>query len=91
MSDAMVKAEKSKAKDERQSLAPENVPPQKGKKKKPIIIEYKWNNPSFDFIDNQGWSKWGAYRNIEIAERVIKDEKRKHPDTFELRIRKENI
>ena len=93
MSDPVVKAERSKAKDLRQSPAPEEQKFRKNRKRKkdkPCIVEEMWN---FDltvssFTPDWGttWRKFGAYATLEEAERVISKQRLKY-DFLEYRVK----
>lgn len=86
MSCPIAKAQRSKFKDARQSPAPEKrMKGKRSKKNKPFIVEYRWNYGSIS--RRKAWMKWGAYKTLEIAEKVISDAKRKYPDTFEIRLK----
>ena len=77
MSDPVAKAERSKAKDLRQSPAPEKQKFRKNRKRKkdkPYIVEEMWLSNSVaslftpDWINV--WAKFGSYATLEEAERV---------------------
>ena len=77
MSDPVTKAERSKAKDLRQSPAPEEQKFRKNRKRKkdkPYIVEERWHFNSLvaAFNPNRAnvWRKFGAYATLEEAERV---------------------
>lgn len=72
MSDPVAKAERSKAKDARQTPAPDKVPRSKSKKDKPWRVESRGG-----WLRSTGWIRHGDYRTREIAEKVISDEQRK--------------
>lgn len=85
MSDPITKVERSKAKDARQIPVQEKKtkrPP--AKKAKPILVQWKTVKGWFGW--HRDWSTMGRYKTREIAEKVIKDDKRKHPDYYEYRI-----
>ena len=89
MSDPQAKAERSKAKDNRQTPASDDQKPQRSKKDKPIVVECKRLTPlppSLLFLGND-WVFYGRYRDIKTANEVIAREKRKNPDRYEMRIR----
>lgn len=87
MSDPRTKTERSRAKDARQTPALDIIPPRpRSKKAKPFVIEYKWKG-FFNSKWNRGWLKFGAYRTKEIAEKAMKDARRKYSNSFEFRKR----
>lgn len=80
MSNPRAKAEQSKAKDARQSPAPDKVvsKDKKPKNKKPYIVMYKYKTGIF----SKEWMLFGKYSSIKVAESVI--EKEKHKDKSSL-------
>lgn len=85
MSDPVAKAERSKAKDLRQSPAPEKQKFRKNRKRKkdkPYIVEEKWNFDSLTASFNPDWGntwrKFGAYTTLEEAERVAEKQSLKY-------------
>ncbi|KWN80857.1 hypothetical protein WM24_23780 [Burkholderia ubonensis] len=79
----------NRAKAAREGIV-EQCPVRKGAKKdKPIIVEYcaakKWAARIDPIIDRE-WRRWGSYRTVEEAEKMIAGQKRKH-DLFEFRIK----
>lgn len=85
MSDPIAKKERSKAKDLRQSPAPEKQKFRKNRKRKkdkPFIVEQKWSQDSVvssfkpDWINV--WSKFGSYATLQEAERVVELQSRKY-------------
>ena len=85
MSDSLTKAERSKAKDQRQMPAPDEPMRRKpSKKRKPVKVEVRWkvNHPLFG-----KWHRHGRYQDVETARHVVAEFERKHP-AFEARIAK---
>ena len=85
MSDPITKAERSKAKDLRQSPAPEKQKFRKNRKRKkdkPYIVEERWNLDwtlsSFTPDWGNTWRKFGAYATLEEAERVASKQRLKY-------------
>ena len=91
MSDAWAKAERSKAKDARQIPVQEKVPKRKpGKKDKPFAVYFKYTQKRSEgasFLWFSDWHLFGRYKTKEIAEKVIKDDKRKWPDYYVYEVR----
>ena len=84
MSDPISKAEKSKAKDARQSSAPDRARYPASKKEKPFILECKWNSLFYGWCKR--WGKFGQYQTGDIAKQVARDQERKHPGCCKFRI-----
>lgn len=85
MSDPVAKAERSKAKDLRQSPAPEKQKFRKNRKRKkdkPYVVEEKWRFDSLTASFNPDWvnvwRKFGAYATLEEAERVASKQRLKY-------------
>lgn len=87
MSDPVAKKRNSKAKDARQMPAPDKVKPKRSKKKKPLVVEYKWKNPPFYFGWMSEWSSMGRYQKLEDAEKAMETQEKKHPDRYDMRVR----
>jgi len=86
MSDPVNKQENSKFKDARQMPAPDRKPKRRSRKKeKPILVQWKTTKLSF-FNWHRDWSTFGRYKSGEVAEKAIKDDKRKYPDFYEYRV-----
>lgn len=84
MSDPIAKAERSKAKDERQMPAPDAKPKHKAKKAKPWRVDYRWKDETHGFYAH-GWAKFGCYRTQKEAEKAIRDNARKY-GTYKYRV-----
>ncbi len=86
MSNPRAKAERSKTKDLRQMPVQDKRIKSRSKKKKPVVVEYRWRYPVWKWM-GKGWSTFGRYRSIEIAEEVMNNQERKAPGQCEMRIR----
>ena len=88
MSDPRAKAERSKAKDARQiPLQEKKTKRSPSKKDKPIIVQFRYLDPSLSIFGwFKDWVQLGKYKDIETANQVIKNDKRKHQNGYEYRI-----
>ena len=88
MSDPLVKAERSKAKDIRQGVIEQRPCGTKSKREKPIVIERRFHpNCIFPFsMKSREWRTWGRYRTHAEAVKVISGLERKY-SYFEFRIK----
>ncbi|MBR8182105.1 hypothetical protein KDW54_06795 [Burkholderia ambifaria] len=81
----------NRAKAAREGIV-EQRPQRKGSKKdKPVIVEYRTTkawiarlDPKMSIFDRE-WRRWGSYRTVEEAEKMITAQKRKR-DLWEFRI-----
>jgi hypothetical protein len=80
MSNPQAKAERSKAKDARQSPAPDKPVSnyKKYKPEKPYIVFFKYKKGLF----SDRWSVFGKYAKLEVAQEVIEREKLKEGTIF---------
>ncbi|VWC90128.1 hypothetical protein BLA17378_04511 [Burkholderia aenigmatica] len=82
----------NRAKAAREGIIEQRPARKGGKKNTPVVVEYRtsesflvnchWANEAFD----REWRRWGNYRTIEEAEKMIADQKRKR-DLWEFRIK----
>lgn len=87
MSNARAKAERSKAKDRRQIPASDKFVNgrKRGKKAKPVIVEYRCRNPIFRW--GKDWMTFGRYMDRDTAIEVMENQERKDPGMYQMRIR----
>jgi hypothetical protein len=92
MSDYRERCNEAKAK--RADIVDQRPPPNRSKKAKPVVVEYRvseiartYFRGNFWTIFGTDWSKWHSYRTISEAEKAIADQQRKHPDLWEFRIK----
>lgn len=71
-------AEKLNIKDEKRKPLPDRkTPKSKSKKNKPWIVEWRSARKEKHWLYFRNWTKFGKYRTIEEAERVIDIQTRK--------------
>ena len=90
MSDPIAKAERSKVKDIRQGgIQQREYLRPVSKKDKPIIVEFRWKQEKHRLYFPESmktWRKFGNYRTLEIANKVMAEQERKH-GLYEMRIK----
>jgi hypothetical protein len=90
----IAKAERSKAKDARQQLAPDKAvgqPSTKDKRAKPYKIEAKWPDERWNlYWGKEGrvntWHTYATYAKQEVAERAMEGFRRKYGSFREFRL-----
>jgi len=89
MSDPVAKAERSRAKDARQSPPPEYRPRGGGKKHRPVKVMAKWDGDWAGMRRLSGlpdWFTYGRYRTVREARAALENCQRKHPGFYEFKI-----
>jgi hypothetical protein len=84
----------NEAKAARAGIVDQRPPPNRSRKAKPIVVEYRLSEiarttskGNFWTIFGTEWSKWHSYRTTAEAEKAIADQQRKHPDLWEFRLK----
>lgn len=59
------------------------------KKERPVVVEYTRHPrcPLPVSLVSREWRKWGSYRTVEEAQRVVELQARKHSDLWEFRVK----
>lgn len=80
MSDPIAKAERSAAKDARQSPAPDGASTgaQRNRRERPYELWCR-SEPNFDGIRFFGWTRWGRYETAELRAHNLSQQRRKMP------------
>lgn len=83
------KAMKADAKNARRGVDEQPSGAGKNKREKPVVVQYRWRPDSWigtHWPKGNKWGKFGAYRDMETAEKAMADSKRKR-DLYEFRIK----
>jgi hypothetical protein len=83
----------NEAKARRAGIVDQRPPPNRSKKAKPVVVEYRVSEETLKRHDGKfwrnfrEWRKWHSYRTIEEAQKAIDNDVRKNHGLWEFRIK----